>query len=438
MRFTGSLCLALASMATLAVGQESAPSLSAQQDLQNLLEAPAPAAAEQVQPKAGNEPVNNIDVLDKLVVRQWARLEQDGLLRGTVITPSGAGELRQIGNARVGLVSQNAEVLQTTSALDGSFVISGARPGTYGLFVLGEGLLASYALHVLPPRQVRAENDSADQFLLVAQPVPRTATGLRVSTGPANIDLLRQSLRSYTPDQSALVSAGPTYRTYTQDPLGDDRRVETFKASLRSDGSLAGRLRFPADTGGNVQEGRLAQLNVMVVNSTEVLGRAEVAATGDFRIPNLSPGLYSMVVAGQSGFAIVGFELTAKGGDVASAGRKSVFRTASFAPGDESEDDFNLEVLPPEMSGPTFDYINNGGAAPGTQGALAGPGGPGAPFGGAGAPSGGMGTGVGGGGGGGGGLGGAGGLAGLAAAAAGIAAAAGGNGNPGAASVGVP
>ncbi len=452
MRIRSLFSLSLACLAGGVVAQDAFP--------ESVPAIPAPAAtADSGAPKvapAGEEPATDIaqfDVLDRLIVRQWVRLEADGSLQGTVITPQEMGGTVEIGGARVGLVSQGAEVMQTRSEPNGHFNLPNVQPGTYGLFVIGDGLLASYAVHILPARGATAADGIPTQIKLVAQPIPRTSSDLRISAGPADVDLLRQTVRSYLPTNYSPSTVGmsasksPRLRRFDTDPVDGRSQRDSVRVTLRSDNSLVGRLRFPEMEGGISQAQQLARLNVMVVNANQVLGRGEVSSGGMFRVPNLRPGLYSLVVAGQSGFATVGFELASRSGAPVASNSKSDSKfVAMLAPptpeqialgdcdgdGDVDEDDKDdcalyLEVNNPEMAGPVIDYLGGG------QGGAGGAGGPGGPTGVAGGPGtpggagGGAGGGIGGGGagGGGGGLG----LAGLAAAGIAAAAAAGDNNN---------
>jgi hypothetical protein len=240
--------------------------------------------------------------LNHLIVQQWVQLSETGELKGKVVTPV-VDTLEQIAEAEIALIDMKRHTICTQAETNGEFSFSEVTPGTYGLLVNSSTGAAVYALHVL------AHSDSNKDI----------SEQLQVAVGTLSQSMLKRMARSYIPgtqptepfviDQAA------------QDPLGADR-VQTFQHQVASneEGALQGRIQLPSQSNSQVD---FSTLNVVVLKGDEVVARTEAQADGGYRFAKLEPGVYSLLVAGEEGFAVTGFELVSHSEAVVRNSRKN-------------------------------------------------------------------------------------------------------------------
>ncbi|QDV69841.1 hypothetical protein Poly24_35580 [Rosistilla carotiformis] len=261
--------------------------------------------------------------IDSSLAQQWVHVDSTGAVHGQIDVPA-AGGLRRADLARIALVplgvGEGAATLRGKATLEGSFTIQNVPTGTYALVVHSSSVTASYVVHVLP-----ASDEGASGPLQVL--AARTSSAF-----------VMQRVRSYIPLQSALPYS---VHQFDADPIANRKPTGEGQVFANAAGSVTGRLALPVGKDGKAQP--LQNMNVIVVQGDKSVAMATVDSDGGFTIPKLTPGSYGLVAAGESGFAVVGFELTVP--TTASRSADAV-RFVSFHAAAVGETELNVEVVP--------------------------------------------------------------------------------------------
>jgi hypothetical protein len=328
------------------------------------------------------------DFINHLHQRQWVRLDDSGTISGRVAVLSADGQPEGRIGAQV-LVSRDGQLLyETESGVDGTFELKGLQPGTYALQSRSEYTFAAFALHVLPS-SAQSLSSSLDVYAAVipADRIDNLVTELSV---PGELN-----------DGGSLY-----YRSFSKDPLATRRQFNNSPQVALQNDVLVGRVSRP---GWTFSEQDLSGTIAQVIKDGEVFARAAVGADGFFRVSNMAPGVYDLLVVGDDGFAVLAFEAVPAQGLVGTPSGSARF--VSTQAGMVSDTLCCEMIQTPELSAFSGGLAGTQGmpmemGTPVVGGGFAGPGG----FGGGGA----------GGGGGFGGIGGLGGLLGIAGLVAGI------------------
>lgn len=118
---------------------------------------------------------------------------------------------------------------------------------------------------------------------------PIREADLRIDSGPRQVSGPRQALEQRTAMRAAddLSAAAAAYQRH--------------EYALQADGNLLGKV-HTIDSVGSVTP---ARVRLTFVHNGQVVGRAQSDEQGTFQASGLSPGYYSVVAAGQSGFSAV-------------------------------------------------------------------------------------------------------------------------------------
>lgn len=122
-----------------------------------------------------------------------------------------------------------------------------------------------------------------------------------------------QQVPSRTADLSAVITkAADTKAAADGNVRAADSRVAAEEAwydkhemSLTSDGSIPGNLRVFDENGALVP----ARVKLFFLSEGQVIAQTLPNEQGDFQVSGLQPGIYSVVAAGQSGFAAMGVRI---------------------------------------------------------------------------------------------------------------------------------
>ena len=260
--------------------------------------------------------------------------------------------------------------------------------GAYAFVAQGDYTFATFGIHVLP-----VGSGSSPSFEAYAS-----------SVSPAKARELIAD--NWVPTQSV------ASKIFQKDPLGDRRIVTSSPKILLQNGDLLGQM---SGAGQRIAEQDLTGNIAHVFQGGQNVASAPVGRDGKFRIIGLLAGVYDLVVVGEDGTAVMGFEAVGPRPitDNQSTGnaRFVAFQDSANAINAEMADPMDLNQISEEIPGPAIE--DSGILIPGFgQPMMGGGGGGGSGFGG----------GSGGGGGGGLGGGGVGGLLGIAGLAVGVAA----------------
>ncbi|WP_417729905.1 hypothetical protein [Rosistilla oblonga] len=272
---------------------------------------------------AQNDAASPFGGSDSSIAQQWVQVDSAGTLHGRVDVPV-AGGLRRADLVRIALLPLGGGEAATTvygkTTLEGSFTIPQVSKGTYAMLVHSTDVLACYTVHVLPA------NGS------------ETPDHLHVLAARTNSDFVMQRIRSYIPMQPSLPYA---IKQFDTDPVSDRKPSSEGQVFADSTGAINGRLSLPAGSDG--KSPAIRNMNVIVVQGDKSVAMAAVDGDGNFSVPKLTPGSYGLIAAGESGFAAVGFELTAP---TTTSHSPRTTRFVSFNAAAAGETELNVEVVP--------------------------------------------------------------------------------------------
>ncbi len=305
--------------------------------------------------------VTAADFINTLQQREWVSLNAKGALEGKVNALNAEGELQSLANVAVSLMLDGKQVAQALTNQDGEFEFAGVAPGTYALVAKSESAFSTYALHVLAagsnlqtPLTVYAAN--------IGEAKTRELIGDAVVPGEA--------------------SSPNYYRNHDADPLAENRKFNDSHRIRLQNGNLVGRGSRPGwvyaeqDLSGNV---------AYVIKNGEVVGSATVHKDGYFTIAGLEPGVYDLVVGGDDGVAVVGFQAVASENTAKNATEGSVLVSAQAGYSDTLNFEMvqSVDAAPPIVEEVVIEEREIGGA-PMFGGGFASPGGMGGGIGGGG------------------------------------------------------
>ncbi|MCU0720372.1 MAG: hypothetical protein MUC83_11760 [Pirellula sp.] len=240
-------------------------------------------AQEQIAP-AREVSVSN-SYLNNLFMHQWVRLDAADRLTGSVVGLE-PGSKVSMGGLPVYLIADDVVVHTTRTNVDGTFAISGVKPGAYALVVRDASSIGAFALHVLTAEA--GKHLPSDVEVRVITPALDATKIIRQQSVPG-------AMASYP-------------EMVNTDPLAGSRVFSSSPVILMNNGLLAGKVSTP----GKPQD--LSTIVVYVLKDGREVARASATAAGDFTVAGLKPGVYGIIAAGEAGFAATSFELAAPAG----------------------------------------------------------------------------------------------------------------------------
>ncbi len=322
---------------------------------------------------------------NSMIGTQWVQADATGMIAGTIAT--GVDPVNgQVSLARTGSKTIVAQVDST-----GHFSLPAPEPGVYTLMYQAESSFAAFALQI-----VGADSGNSVQNSIVVSAA--SLSPLRALSTIARYQPIRVTGQAELGKVADLALPSGNVKT---------GRYQVVQSDL---GGLNGRLLRAGASKGSLWPA--VNANVMIIQGDEIVAQAVTTEEGTFEIKTLPVGTYNLIASGDSGFAVVGFELI---GDEPVARGKAGASDIQFVSTTVQPPASGFEAM---MAPPSTDVMGFAGPPATSDEDQGAPvafdpmGGPGA---GAGGGFGGGGGGFGGGGAGGGGIGGGGGL-GLAAA----------------------
>ena len=280
-----------------------------------------------------------------------ARLASDGLLPGrlNMIDPA-TRQLIPAERVTLNVVQNGKVVTYVKPGIHGVFQVPGLQPGVYSIVVVGDHGLLTYAVHVLPPADnpdVQTENSllQIDSSIVLQQDLSMVHRVLsprvpdpslvvkktcRLHTHcPCSCGETSSSPGAETPILANAVTPAlapvetPTLADMETEPARELRPIAKWDGSgipplaetpvrkrvvtLLPDGRVVGRLwQLDPQT---AQVSPVQQGTVTFIRDGSVAGRADLGDYGEFEVLGLRPGVYSVVVAGEEGFAAFGVDV---------------------------------------------------------------------------------------------------------------------------------
>jgi len=246
--------------------------------------------------------------LNGLYLRQWVRTEASRFVV-KIAELSDSGDLRGLPDYRVHLIQDGNVFAEGVSGEDGRFAFVGVPSGIYTLATIGNGTIATIAIHVL-------DNDSAKHLsneveLPIATEIPGSVRRLLVSQG--------------RPSEEQL--AGPV----VADPIAAERSFGPSYYVVRDEnGRVEGNVRAATQPG--LRD--YSDTQIVVTRGGREVYRTVASAKGAFALEGMEPGVYGITATGKHGLFCSAFlvgDLKAAVGMVAE-GRRFVSAIANGCP----------------------------------------------------------------------------------------------------------
>ena len=221
---------------------------------------------------------------------QWVRLDNGGRLSGTVSSADVGGSVRPVAAAEVVLAGRPGETFRATADVGGRFTFNGLEPGVYSLSARGRDVYACYALHLVG-RDTPGADELPRQVPIVAARVPLAS--------------IESAVVRYLPSRPDPVAFD--LGALQLDRLGDEVRQGSLLRVRQQGGGLTGQIRLPGLVQGQLRGA--VEMNVFVFSEGVERGRAITDAEGNFRVENVTPGVYTLIAVGRGGIAVVGVDV---------------------------------------------------------------------------------------------------------------------------------
>lgn len=232
--------------------------------------------------------------LNNLFMHQWVKLDAAGRLTGSAVGLE-PGDKMSVGGLPVYLIANDMVIHTTRTNADGSFAISGVRPGAYALVARDAASIGAFSLHVMASDA--GKHLPSDVEIRVITPALDATKIIR---------------------QQSVPGAMASYPTMVDtDPLADSRSFSSSPVIMMNNGLFVGKVSTPS----KAQD--LSSVVVYVLKDGREIAKASVTPAGDFSVAGLRPGIYGIIAAGEAGFAATSFELAAPAG-MASSGEKLI------------------------------------------------------------------------------------------------------------------
>ena len=249
----------------------------------------------------------------------WITTNDEGNLTGRIsaIEPSQSVTV-PIEQLNVSLLKKGEKIRTSTTDDDGKFLLEDVQPGVYTLVASGQNGFLAYGVNVLPklelfdalekntqldPREKKAFYVS--HFKLPQDAVIAEELQIDAAAVPPEFSTLQRISRNYLPSATAL-NIGRDLNDAKAISKATDIKGG-FKYPLTDDGKLEGRIQPIATDDG--KPAKLSDMNIFLIQDDVEAARVTVEENGKFEIEDIEPGVYSLIAAGEDGFAALSLEL---------------------------------------------------------------------------------------------------------------------------------
>jgi hypothetical protein len=213
--------------------------------------------------------------LNGLYLRQWVRTESSRFVV-KVVELSDSGDLRGLAGYRVHLIQDGKVFAEGTSDQEGRFSFTGIPSGVYTLATLGNGTIATIAIHVLDNEA--AKHLSNEVELPIATQVPGSVRRLLVSQG-----------RSVEEQLAGPVGADPIAATRSFGP--------SYYVVRNENGRVDGNVRSITNPG----DRDYSDTQIVVTRGGREVYRTVASEKGAFTLEGMQPGVYGITATGKHG-----------------------------------------------------------------------------------------------------------------------------------------
>jgi hypothetical protein len=264
--------------------------------------------------------------LNPLCVNQWVGLTANKSINGRLVAFDDTGEVLPRRAVEVSLVQKGKTISQAITDADGEFQFKDIAAGTYNFVAQSDYCFATFGIHVLP-----AGSGSPTSFAACAATLPAT-------------DAKELMKDNWVPSEAAVP------RFFERDPLVDKRVVANTPRVHLQNGDLLGQVSRP---GLPISEQDLTGNVAHIFKAGRSIAAAPIGRDGKFRIASLEAGIYDLVVVGEDGNAVIGFEAVGPK-PIASNQSADVARLVSFQ---DIANTLNIELAAPTVIGQEAEVV---------------------------------------------------------------------------------
>jgi len=228
----------------------------------------------------------------QLLVNQWIRQSEDGSIQGKVVLPQADGTVIAVSTAIVALADAKGEARTEKANENGEFTFADVEPGVYTVLTRGaKDVCAIVALHVM------AHDDEKAAGL---------TSGIEVSAGRVDFSSVNSNLIRYLPPRQFgenVVSVD----NVDVNAISNTVAGAAVHRVKQTDGGMVGQIYAAGSVGNALSPSREA--NVFLFQDGIEIERMTTDTSGRFEFVAVEPGVYALMVVGNSGSGLVGFEL---------------------------------------------------------------------------------------------------------------------------------
>ncbi len=260
------------------------------------------------------------DVLSETLRSHWIATNDDGNITGRIsaLAPDQSAAI-PIARLDVTLLKKGEKIRFSATDDQGRFELEDVEPGVYTLVAAGQNGFLAYGVQVLP------QLEEFDVLELDAQVDPASAkrryyvSHFGIPEGVEIQEELQIDAAAVPPEFETLERISQNFLP-SATALSVGRDVDDLKAIDKAT-NIQGGFQFPLDEAGNFngriqpiatergEPAKLTEMNIFLIEDDLEVARVPVEENGDFKIEDVSPGVYSLVAAGKDGFAALSFEL---------------------------------------------------------------------------------------------------------------------------------
>ncbi len=249
----------------------------------------------------------------------WITTNDDGDLTGRIsaIEPSQSVTV-PIEKLDVSLLKKGEKISKSTTDDEGKFLLEDVQPGVYTLVASGQNGFLAYGVNVLPKlevfdaleRNTQLDPREKNAFYVSHFELPQDAVvaeelQIDAAAVPPEFSTLQRISQNFLPSATAMNISRDLDDAKA---IGKASEVKGgFKYPLSDNGSLAGRIQPIATDDG--EPAKLSDMNIFLIQDDVEAARVTVEENGKFEIEDVDPGVYSLIAAGEDGFAALSIEL---------------------------------------------------------------------------------------------------------------------------------
>jgi len=221
--------------------------------------------------------------LNSLFSHQWVRTDEQGSLRGSVVSLIGQDTL-SVSGARVTMAQQGKSAMTVDTNVDGNFNFSNVPAGVYSLIVEADNSFATFGVAVVA--NDLGKHLPNDIEVRVVRPKSLSLTEI----------IQREMVPSPSETRTDLV---------LRDPIATKRVFASSHTIASSkDGTVQGQLSKIAVAPGTIN---LSGMRAFLLKEGKTIESVPVSTDGSFTFNAVQPGCYGFLAAGSQGIAAVSF-----------------------------------------------------------------------------------------------------------------------------------